>query len=170
MLLLPLLLLGCSEEADKSMVDYIKRIKNQKTEHVNMVPKIPVLKTFRYTAMNLRDPFEPFFTASAIANGKRYPGEGPELNRPREPLEAFAIETLQMVGTLEREGLFYALLRDSGGMVYRVSVGNYVGSNSGKIERINGSEIEVREWLSDGKGGWREHWIKIPFSRSKAVK
>lgn len=163
------LLSGCSEEVDKSLVNYINKTKNQKTEYVKTTLKVPELETFQYSANNLRDPFEPFFSSTTATDEKRYPGEGPDLNRPREPLEAFAIETLQMVGTLEKEGTFYGLLRDNSGMVYRVNVGNYVGSNSGKIERISGKEIEVKEWLSDGKGGWREHMVIIPFSKFKEV-
>jgi type IV pilus assembly protein PilP len=168
-LLLQSLISGCSDTVDKSLVEYIKKLKSQKSEVINTIPKPPPMIVFRYSASNLRDPFEPFFSATS-ATSRRYPGEGPELNRKREPLEAFSLDTLQMVGTLERDGVFFGLIRDSSGMIYRVSIGNYVGTNAGKIVRISASEIELKEWLSDGKDGWREHKAIISFAKTKKDK
>jgi len=94
---------------------------------------------------------------------------GPDLNRPREALEAFPLDSLQMVGTIERDGIFFALLKNTSDNIYRVSVGNYVGQNSGKIEKINAIEIGIKEWLSNGKGGWREHVLTIPLRSKSSV-
>jgi len=160
---IPLLLLcGCSSGVEENVVEFVKKAKTQKSQYVSKLPKFEQAEPFRYTAAEFHDPFSPFSQAKADTNLALFQG-GPDLNRSREPLEAFPLDSLQMVGTIERDGVFFALLKNGVGMVYRVSIGNYIGQNSGKIEKINGNEIQVKEWLSDGKGGWREHLVTIPL-------
>src|SRR5262249_7526860 len=113
-------------------------------------------------------PFVPYSIPNSAVNVKSSPG-GPDLNRSREALESFPLDSLQMVGTIEREGVFFALLKNAAGNIYRASVGNYVGQNSGKIEKINATEITVKEWLSNGKGGWQEHMLTIPLLNKSSI-
>jgi type IV pilus assembly protein PilP len=40
--------------------------------------------------------------------------------------------------------------------VHRVIVGNYLGTNDGKITAISTSKIDVREIVPDGLGGYIE--------------
>lgn len=159
------LLNGCTDEADNSVVEFVIRVKEQKTGQVEPLPIFEAPKAFKFTATKLRNPFEPFVTSLAVTKPDVRNEESPDLNRPREFLEQFPLDYLKMVGTLEREGEFFALLKGSNSSLYRVNVGEYIGQNSGKIERITDKTIEVKEWLSDGKGGWREHWVVIRLAR-----
>ncbi len=164
------MLSGCVPTVDENVVFFVKNTKERKARYVSRIPKMPEMASFRYTAFELRDPFVPYATPNAEMSVSAYQG-GPDLNRSREALEAFPLDSLQMVGTLERDGLFFALLKNTTGNIYRVSVGNYVGQNSGKIEKINATKITVKEWLSNGKGGWREHILTIPLQhKSSGVK
>lgn len=162
------MLSGCAPQVDEDVVKFVKETKERKSKYVSKVPKIPERVSFQYKAFEFRDPFVPYSTPSAETSVSSYPG-GPDLNRPREALEAFPLDSLQMVGTIEREGIFFALLKNTSGNVYRATVGNYVGQNSGKIEKINATEITVKEWLSNGKGGWREHIQTIPLRSKSSV-
>lgn len=158
-------LTGCSDKVDSDVEEFVAKAKTQKTGHVTPLPTFPKPPAFKYTAIGLRDPFQPYLTN--IANKKPVVHEeaAPDLNRPREPLEAYSLDSLKMVGTLERDNIFYALLKDSNGILHRVSVGNYVGQNSGHIEKITENSMDIKEWVSDGKGGWREHWVTIYITR-----
>ena len=60
-----------------------------------------------------------------------------------------------MVGLLDRKGQRVALVR-VGKLLYQVSVGNYLGQNYGRIQRISESEITLREIVQDGTGEWIE--------------
>jgi type IV pilus assembly protein PilP len=156
------MLSGCSEKADQEVIEFVEHAKAQQTEHVESLPVFPPPKFFQYTADKLRDPFEPFVVTTAKGKQTAMRTEGsPDLNRLREPLELYSLDSLKMVGTLEREGKYFALLKDSNSILHRVIIGNYIGQNSGKIEKITEKEIEVKEWITDGKGGWREHWVTI---------
>ena len=162
------ILSGCAPQVDEDVVKFVKEAKEQKSKYVSKIPKIPETVSFQYKAFEFRDPFVPYSTPSAEIGGSLYSG-GPDLNRPREALEAFPLDSLEMVGTIERDGIFFALLKNTSGNIYRASVGNYVGQNSGKIEKINATEIAVKEWVSNGKGGWREHVVSIPLRSKSSV-
>lgn len=157
-----MLLCACSASVDENTVKFVQKAKAQKSQYVSKLPTFVPIAPLSYTAAEYRDPFMPFSQPKAEANRLLFQG-GPDLNRPREALESFPLDSLQMVGTIEQEGVFFALLKNGAGMVYRAGLGNYLGQNSGKIEKINADEIQVKEWLPDAKGGWREHWATLPL-------
>ncbi len=159
------MLYGCSTHVDDDVVEFVQEIKSRKTQAIEPLPPFPHAENFKYKATDLRDPFEPFSAPKAEAN-PGYQAGGPDLNRAREPLEAFPLDSLLMVGTLEREGDFFALIKDNTGIVHTAQIGNYVGQNSGKIQKINDSMIEVREWLPNGKGGFKEHLTILPLIKA----
>ena len=80
----------------------------------------------------------------------------PDLTRRREPLEAYPLESLNMVGTLAKGKSTYALVRTPDKDVYQVSAGNYLGQNFGVILGITESEIRMKELVQDGSGDWTE--------------
>ena len=111
---------------------------------------------FAYTAFDLPDPFRPGARSSGgEGTGRTGGGLAPDLNRPKEPLEAFPLESLRMVGTLERAKQTYALVRADAGL-YQVRAGNYMGQNFGVITRITDAEITLRELFQDAGGDWAE--------------
>lgn len=125
------------------------------------VDPLPVVKPYEpvpYTAYDLADPFGPakIQLVAAKAGGTGAGGGlAPDLNRPKEPLEAFPLESLKMVGTLERGRQMYALVKADTGL-YRVRVGNYLGQNFGVITKITDSEVALRELVQDSGGDWAE--------------
>lgn len=161
LLLLPYIFLsGCSSKVDESVVEFVQETKNRKIEYKSELPKRPPVETVKFIASDLRDPFAPFVVSMA-EKSPIHQENGPDLSRPREPLEAYPLDSLQMVGTIERQGSFFALLRDRSGIVHRANVGNYIGQNSGKIVKIHEKGLEIQEWIADGKGGWREQATKL---------
>ena len=67
-----------------------------------------------------------------------------------------SLDSLKMMGTLTLKGSVYALVRDGDGVVHRVTVGNYMGQNFGKIIKISQAGLVLREIVPDGQGGWVE--------------
>ena len=58
----------------------------------------------------------------------------------------------------------YGLLQVTDGRVHRVTTGNYVGQNDGKIVQITPSKINVAEVIPDGLGGYMERAAAISLS------
>jgi type IV pilus assembly protein PilP len=78
-----------------------------------------------------------------------------ELNRRKEPLEAYPLDSMAMVGSVSKEGRPHALLKVDN-LLYQVSVGQYLGQNYGKITRISETEVVLREIVQDAAGEWIE--------------
>ena len=85
---------------------------------------------------------------------KRNIGVTPPKDHVKQYLERFNLAVLSMVGTLQQENETWALIQDGDGGVHRVRVGDYMGSNWGKIDSINDARIDITEIVSDGGDGW----------------
>ncbi|UCH19306.1 MAG: pilus assembly protein PilP [Burkholderiales bacterium] len=78
-----------------------------------------------------------------------------ELNRRKEPLEAYPLDSMAMVGSVTKEGRPHALLKVDN-LLYQVSAGQYLGQNYGKITKISETEVVLREIVQDAAGEWIE--------------
>lgn len=84
-----------------------------------------------------------------------------ERSRRREPLEAYPLDTMVMVGSVARKGEpQYALLRVEK-LLYQVRVGDYLGQNYGRIMRITETEIALREIVQEATGEWIERPVTL---------
>lgn len=148
---------GCSQ--DKS--DLENYIADVKTRPAQPIPPIPAVKTYSpyvYQGLTGRDPFRPSTSEGIdeqVAAGNAT-GPRPDLDRPKEYLERFELDTLMMVGTFAQGDDYWGLIRDPDGVIHRVSVSQYLGKNHGRITRIEPSEVVLSELITDGSGGWLE--------------
>lgn len=161
-----LLLLGaCSGGPDRDMKDFVRKVKEKKPGPLPSLPIFSSYKSFKYAASKLRSPFDsamPVNMNKAVTNQK---GPMPNLNRPKEPLESFSLDSLQMVGTLAREGTVYALIKDSKGLIYRVGIGSYIGKNYGQIEKVSSTGLDIKEWVLSSKGEWQTRNTSLRFGK-----
>ncbi len=123
--------------------------------HLGSRSGAPVLSgpAFVYAAAGLRDPFQPPALQVAYVPGRAAPA--PDLTRPRGPLENIAVNRFQMAGTLARGAHAFALLRVAS-EVHRLSVGDYLGPDHGRITAIHDDHIELVELFPDERGAWLE--------------
>ena len=110
-----------------------------------------------YVAVNGVEPFSLQKLTVALKQEARQPNSlvGGELNRRKEPLEAFPLDTVTMVGSVTKAGRPYALLRVDR-LLYQVKPGDYLGQNYGKISKITETELTLREIVQDAGGEWIE--------------
>lgn len=148
---------GCSNESKMAeLQSYVETQMNLSPGVIEPPPQFVSYVAFTYSAASLRSPFEvPLDAATALRN-KQSSKVKPDENRPKEQLENFAIGSLSMVGTLSRSGQIWALIKDDTNNITRVTVGNYLGKNHGRIVAISKTLIEVTEIVPTGDGGWIE--------------
>jgi type IV pilus assembly protein PilP len=146
-----LLLGGCASDMDQ-LRQQVTEIKNRPGERIEPLPEIKPYEAFAYQASSMRSPFVP----SAPARGDVASGVRPDVKRPREFLEQFPLDTMQMVGTLQLQGRSYGLVQGKDGLVHRVLPGNYMGQNDGRIVGITNTKISIIEIVPDGLGGYIE--------------
>jgi type IV pilus assembly protein PilP len=129
------------------------------------IPPIPQLKPYVpyiYSAFSSRDPFSvPEYVEEKVDNGIR-----PDSNRSKEPLEAFPLDGLNMMGIIQRSDRPEALIGAPDNTIHTVVVGNYLGQNFGKITDIQETKIDLIEILPDGNGGWMEKPATITMKDS----
>lgn len=110
-----------------------------------------------YTGLHAVEPFSTQKLTVALKQEARQPNSllAGELNRRKEPLEAYPIDSMSMVGSVNKQGRPFALLRVDN-LLYQVKVGDYLGQNYGRITKIDETQIVLREIVQDAAGEWIE--------------
>jgi len=139
---------------------WIDDVKARPGGAIEPLPEINPAPSYVYEASGRRSPFIPDAPQSRPSQS----GVGPDLDRPREYLEGEPLDALTMVGTLANRDGSFGLIQDSQGLVHRVSVGNHMGQNYGRITGISESEIQLVEIVADGLGGYYERPASIGLS------
>jgi type IV pilus assembly protein PilP len=110
-----------------------------------------------YVALSGVDPFSTQKLTVALKQEARQPNSmlAAEINRRKEPLEAYPLDSMSMVGSVTKQARPYALLRVDN-LLYQVKAGDYLGQNYGKITKISETDISLREIVQDAAGEWIE--------------
>lgn len=163
------LLAGCGDGDVEEVKQWMEDTQRQTPVSVKKIPEPKTFTPFVYTAKDEPDPYSPAKLSAALAKlAANKPGGGlkPDLERRKEPLESYPLDSVKMVGTLEKPGLSYALLQVDKA-VFQAKVGNYVGQNFGMITRITDTEVEVKEIVRDAAGDWVERKAKLELQENK---
>ena len=148
-----LLLAACGGDEHSDLRQELNTLTKGLRGHVKPLPQVKPYQPVSYTAEDLVDPFRPDRIIIAKA-AKGFGGTpGPDLNRPKEPLEAFPLESIEMVGTITQGKQTYGLVK-AGANLYRVKQGNYMGQNDGLVIQIPPTQIRLVEIVPDGLGGF----------------
>lgn len=148
---------ACSNRSEMlELQNYVQEQLNRPPSAIDPLPVFIAYEAFTYSAANLRGPFDIPVEISDEFRNQQTKEVKPDETRPKEYLESFAIGNLLMVGVLKREGEVWALIRDETNNITRVTIGNYMGRNHGRITAITDSQIDVVEIVPTGDGGWLE--------------
>ncbi|NII09814.1 pilus assembly protein PilP [Oleiagrimonas sp. C23AA] len=163
-LVLAVCVLAACTKGTSDVRDWVAKEKARKGAPLPPLPVIKTFESFTYRDQDKRDPFEPSPTEdrhTSVDSGPR-----PDENRPKEPLEAFALDSLKMVGTIGKAGShLVALVRDPTGVIHRVHVNDYMGQNYGHVTDIGEDHIDLTELVSNGNGGWMERHASIALEQ-----
>lgn len=160
-----LVLGGCSGGADTAQLQQrLAAIAQQPGGEIEPLPAFEPYEAFTYGAASMRSPFD-LPRIAAEDDGEPPELVQPDLTREREPLEAFSINRLEMVGMLRQGNRIMALVRDETGQVHRITEGNYMGRNHGKVDRVTADRIELTEIVPAGDGGWVERPRTVELSQ-----
>jgi type IV pilus assembly protein PilP len=150
-LLFVLSLTACSMGGMDDLQTFVNETGKDMQGKIEPLPAVKAYEPFTYNAFDLPDPFKPRKLSTGGGSGMQ-----PDLNRPKEPLEAFSLETLKMVGMMNRNGVTHAVIKTPDNAVYHVKKGNYAGQNFGLITQITDSQVTLREIVQDSAGDWSE--------------
>jgi type IV pilus assembly protein PilP len=152
-------LVACGSGPDQDLRDYVKQVKAKKKGHIPPLPEPQKFEVFTYDDSSLRDPFVPEQTLEAASHTKS--GPRPDANREKEVLEGYALGSLKLMGSLEKDGRRWALIKAPDGTLYRTTKGHHMGQNNGVILKISESQLELKEIVPDGLGGYVERFSTL---------
>jgi len=151
------LLSGCGGAEDHGdLREFMAKVKARPAGRIEPLPSFEQAPPFAYQASDMRSPFDPPVALKRVERAADAVQVTPDTNRVKQFLEQYPIASLAMVGTLSQESRLYALIRDAEGGVHRVQSGDYMGTDHGRVQRIQESELELIEIVPDGTGGWVE--------------
>jgi len=160
-LVLPFFLGACGTSDMTDLRTYVDEVKSRRAGRIAPLPDPDAVERFIYRPEGLRNPF---VATESVAATEKLPGRvnGPKpAPHPAEELERFTLDSLKLVGTLEQNNTIWALIRAGDKSIHRVSKGNYMGRNNGKITRISEDRVELTEIVSDNRGDYYERQASI---------
>jgi type IV pilus assembly protein PilP len=162
------LLAACGGEQYGDLKQELATLTKDLRGRVDPLPQVKPYEPVPYKAEGEVDPFRPSRINVAAVGGAGVGGTGkqPDMDRPREPLEAFPLESIRMVGTLSRNRETFGLVR-AGTNLFRVRKGNYMGQNFGVITGIDEGQISLKELIQEGGGDWVERTSALQLQEVK---
>lgn len=153
-----LLLSACGVDEHQDLKQWMAESSKDLRGRVQPIPEIKAFPIVSYDAGDLVEPFNP----GKVVPEKRVSSGGtqPDFDRPKEPLEAYPLESLKMVGVVRRNKVLHALIL-GGSMVHQVKVGNHLGQNFGVITAITEAEVRLKELAQDPSGQTAD-WVERP--------
>ena len=149
-------LIGCGNEQEE-LQGWMEQQRREAKPNVEPLspPKKFVPQT--YVALAGVEPFSTQKLTVALKQETRSPNSllAAEINRRKEPLEAYPLDSMSMVGSVVKAGRPYALLKVDN-LLYQVKPGDYLGQNYGKITKISETDVTLREIVQDAAGEWIE--------------
>jgi type IV pilus assembly protein PilP len=164
-------LTGCDGGEHRDLQLELAEMSKDLRGRVDPLPAVRPYAAYSYTSFELPEPFSPA-KLKLDARAESSQGANADVaafhqNRPKEPLEAYPLETLKMVGTLERGPNTQALVKADKGL-FRVKVGGYLGQNFGLVTKITGGEVVLKELVQDGTGDWAERVSSLQLQEAEA--
>lgn len=138
-----------------NLVEWVAQVRTRPAPPLDPIPVIKPFESFQFDGRGFRDPFD----VQAVENNTG--GMRPDSNRRRQPLEAFPLDALDMVGTLGSGRSLVALVMGPDKVTYRVRPGTYLGQSDGRVVAVSEDHIELIELVPDGAGGWLERPASI---------
>ncbi|MDO9151098.1 MAG: pilus assembly protein PilP [Methylotenera sp.] len=148
---------GCSFEEGDDLDQYMRDATKDVKPRVKPLPEVQPYMALQYNADGAL--VDPFRARKAVNKTSVLQ---PNLNRPKEPMEAYPLESLKYVGLLSKSKLTYALLKTPDETIQQVKLGNYVGQNFGKVTQITDGEVLLTEIVQDDlTGEWVERMSNL---------
>ncbi len=157
-------LVACADSRPESIQDWIRQQRAQSRPAEMPLPEARPFIPQAYPAASAADPFSGQRLTQALHRDATQAAASawvrPELARPRQPLEAYPLDAMALVGSLVRQGQAVALIRIDR-LVHPVRLGAYLGQNHGKVVRITDTQVVLREIVQDASGAWTERTASL---------
>jgi type IV pilus assembly protein PilP len=163
------LLAGCGGEEHGDLKQELAQLTKDFRGQVPPLPQVRPYEPVPYTAEGQVDPFRPERLEVAQAGARSADAKSKiaeHEKRVKEPLEAFPLESISMLGTITQDKETFALVK-AGPNLYRVRKGNYMGQNFGVVTGVDEAAVSLKELVQDGAGEWVERTSALQLVEAK---
>ncbi|MFL6660219.1 MAG: pilus assembly protein PilP [Massilia sp.] len=165
------LLAGCSDTEVAEINSWMNEVKANTKVNVQPLSEPKTFIPFAYSVRDLADPFDPnkLLAELAKAAGSKVNPLKPDETRRKEFLESFPVDSMRMVGTINKAGVTYGLVQIDRA-VYQVKAGQRLGQNFGQVTGVADTAIGLKEVVQDAGGEWVERMSKLELQESKETR
>lgn len=168
------LLAGCGSDSEGDLREWMAELRATTRPRALKVTEPTQFLPQDYEGADGVDPFNPQKLTQALRRDSEQSSANasliaPELARRKEPLEAYPLDAMKMVGSLDKEGQPTALINVDK-LLYQVKVGNHLGQNYGRIVAITETEVRLREIVQDPGGDWVERTTTLELQEGSGEK
>jgi type IV pilus assembly protein PilP len=158
-LLISVLLAGCGRGEMGDLKTFVADAYKDKKPEIEPLPIIKPFTAYEYSGTEQNDPFN---AANILGDSANADG-GRETERPTEPLEAFPLDALKMVGTMVKQDRPWVIVKTSTGLALLAAEGNYMGQNNGRITEISPERqlVVLSERVLDSAGRWVTREVQV---------
>lgn len=156
-----MLVAGCGANTDE-LHTWMEQEKGRAKPNVEPIVAPKKFAPQPYSAISGIEPFstQKITAGTRVDSGQSNAKLAAQLRRRKQPLEAFPLDSIKMVGTVVRQGRPHALL-EVDKLLYYVKTGEYIGQNYGEVIKIDESELALREYVQDAAGEWIERTTNL---------
>lgn len=161
-------LAGCGDGGVGETRAWMQEVEQRTVSKVKPLPEPKTFQPHGYEPRDALDPFDPDKLLGELARMAQADptANQPDMTRPKEPLENYPLDTMRMVGTMQKGGITYALLQIERAL-YRIRPGQRLGQNYGRVTRVSDDAIEIRETVQDATGDWVERMTQIELQHNQ---
>ncbi len=154
------MLAACGPSGQEEMQAWMERQRASLHPRIEPIAEPRPFEPQAYTQAVAVDPFSPQKLALALRRDANLAAAtsalvAPEIKRRKEPLEGYPLDAMSMVGSLIKQGRPIALIKVDN-QLHQVAVGQYLGQNYGRVQRVTENEVRIRELVQDPSGTWVE--------------
>jgi len=162
---------GCGGSGEDEIQQWMQEQRNQARPKVTPIPAPKQFKPEAYTNVTATEPFSNLKLMQALKRETKPGGSDTSLLdkekiRRKEPLEAWPLDSMSLVGSILKEGQPVALIKVDN-LLYQVKPGNYLGQNYGLVKKVSETEVVLREIVQDAAGEWIERMTTLQLQEGK---
>jgi len=156
---------GCGSDGLDDLRSFVKNEHKNRKPRVEPLPEIKIPPSFAYPASDKADPFSSANLAPKSTRSKTKKSLPLYLlTRRKGPLEAYPLDALKMVGTLQRKKDIWVVIKAPDGSMHRAKPGDYMGKNYGMITTITENKVSLVEKVQNAIGDWIDRQAAISIS------
>ncbi|MDN3679417.1 pilus assembly protein PilP [Vibrio tapetis subsp. quintayensis] len=158
------LLVGCQAESEPVDV-FIAQSRLNAKANISDLKQVQSFEPIPFDAGLSREPFVlPDVAKIALKPQEDHNCWQPKARSKRSKLEQYPLAQLKLSGVMGSGGKLSGIIHLPTGTMSKVSRGNFIGRNNGRVIKVSSQYVLIQEVLPDGLGCWQKRQTKLSLN------